>query len=181
MMDYAVMLYFDSATEQRIKSTIDRLVESGAVNATYRDTGLRPHLTLAEFSTQHFESVETVLNHFAKTWPAFTIRLGSIGVFPLEPAVLFYAPIVDDVLFSLHRNINHALKRYCTEFSALYQDRSWVAHCTLALNLTTEEVQNGIAILSPDFEVIDAHFTGIEIFSCCPLNHIASYPLPVVD
>jgi len=178
MMDYAVLLYFDPLAEARIKATIDRLADRRAVNSTYRDTGLRPNVTLAEFNAPDIEAVNAIVQRFAATWPPFPIRLGSIGVFPAEPAVLFYAPIVNDILFAFHRGINTKLKRICSDFAALYQDRNWVAHCTLALNLTTAEVQSGIALLASDFEAIDARLAGIDVITCCPLSCIASYPLP---
>lgn len=177
MLDYAVMMYLDAVSEARILSTIQALAERGGVNPEYRDMGMRPHLTLAEFNTCHFGEVRNVLRQLAGALPSFPIRFGSIGIFPLEPAVLFHAPIVDDVLFSFHRSLNMALKPLCSEFSALYQERSWVAHCTLALNLTTHELLNGISFLSSGFEAVDAHFAGLDVYSCCPFRCLETYPL----
>lgn len=177
MMDYAIMMHFDPISEACIRDMIDRLAEHGGVNSTYRDTGMRPHVTLAEFNTPHYDDVRDVLQRFTTTWPSFPIRIDSVGIFPQPPAVLFYAPIVDDVLLAFHRNLNVAIKRFCTDFSAHYQDRNWVAHCTLALNLTTPEVQNGIAFLSHGFEAIEAHFAGIDVFVSEPFRCLESFPL----
>lgn len=42
-MDYAVLLHFDSRTEERLQTAMGQLVEAG-LNPTYRDLQMRPHL-----------------------------------------------------------------------------------------------------------------------------------------
>jgi len=175
-MDYAVLLHFDEQTEARLQADVERLVASG-INPTYRDMNFRPHLTIAEFSTPDISPVHRLLALSARKWQSFPIRLASVGLFPVEPGVLFYAPIVDETLLTVHRELNQALTAYCDEFSPLYQEENWVAHCTLALELSIEDMQKGIQVLSDGFEPIDAHFSELTVISCCPFRGIATFPL----
>lgn len=175
-MDYAVLLHFDPRTETKIQKDVERLAESG-INPIYRDLKMRPHLTIAEFSAPDMSPVHRVLALTARKWQSFPIRLASIGLFPVEPGVLFYAPIVDETLLAVHRALNESLTDFCHEFAPLYQEKNWVAHCTLALELSLAEMQKGIGILSDGFEPIQGRFSEMSVISCCPYRGLATFPL----
>ncbi len=175
-MDYAVLLHFDPQTEEKLQSVVDRLVAAG-VSPVYRDMNMRPHLTITTFSAPDISPVHRTLAISARKWQSFPIRLASIGLFPTQPGVLFYAPIVDETLLTVHRELHESLASYCDEFSPLYQESNWVAHCTLALELSLTDMQKGIEVLAKDFEPIDARFSELTVFACCPFRDIASFPL----
>lgn len=175
-MDYAVLLHFDPTTEARLQTDIDRLVEAG-INPTFKAMGMRPHLTITTFSAPDISPVQRVLALAVRKWQPFPIRLASVGLFPVEPGVLFYAPIVDETLLSVHRDLHESMGAYCNEFSPLYQEENWVAHCTLALDLTVPDMMKGIEVLSHGFEPIEAHFSDLTVIACCPYRGIATFPL----
>ena len=59
-MDYAILLSFDIQADEQIRQLAQSLVDGG-VNSTYLASGLRPHLTLAEFNTSRIADVRDCL------------------------------------------------------------------------------------------------------------------------
>lgn len=175
-MDYAILLHFDPETEAKLQTAVDRLVDAG-VSPVYRDMNMRPHLTMTTFSAPDISPIHRIMALSARKWQSFPIRLASIGLFPTEPGVLFFAPIVDETLLAVHRELHESLASYCDEFSPLYQESNWVAHSTVALELSLQDMQKGIEVLSRDFEPIEARFSELTVFACCPFRGIASFPL----
>lgn len=176
-MDYAVLLSFDSASDQRIRQMIQGLaVASG--NETYLLSGLRPHLTLAEFDTDRHETVRQTLADLAeKILRPIPVKLASAGFFPDNQSVLYLAPIVDELLLDLHRMVNNALEPLCTAFSPLYREENWVPHCTLALELDTDTFAGSCRKLSELFTPLNTLAVQLSLIACCPFCEQALFPL----
>lgn len=177
-MDYAVLLSFDAQADDQIMQLTRALIEGGA-NDSYLASGLRPHLTLAEFNTGKINEVRTCVSKLAsQVSQPIRVRLASAGFFPGDATVLFLAPIVDEYLLSFHRQVNGVLEPLCEVFSPLYREENWVPHCTLALNLDNREFAAAGAVLVSQFKPIVALVFRISIVSCCPYSEESVYYLP---
>lgn len=177
-MDYAILLSFDMQADEQIRQLAQQLVDGGA-NTTYLDSGLRPHLTLAEFNTSRIADVRIILNELAaQAVQPIRIKLASAGFFPGDLAVIFLSPIVDEQLLSFHRQTNSALEPLCEEFSPLYQEESWVPHCTVALDLDKDEFAAASSAMMRFFKPIVALAFRLSIVSCCPYLEESVYYMP---
>lgn len=177
-MDYAVLLSFDAQADDQIMQLTRALFDGGA-NDSYLASGLRPHLTLAEFNTGRISEVRTCVSKLAsQVLQPIRVRLASAGFFPGDATVLFLAPIVDEYLLSFHRQVNGVLEPLCEVFSPLYREENWVPHCTLALNLDNREFAAAGAVLVSQFKPIVALVFRISIVSCCPYSEESVYYLP---
>jgi 2'-5' RNA ligase len=175
-MDYAVVLYFDPQSERQIKRMMHYLTDEG-VNDIYVNYGMRPHLTIAEFDTEDFSIVQSTIEQFSQEQPPFHIRFSSLGVFPGEHGVLFLAPNVDETLLAVHRRLNTVLEPLCHTFSPLYQDESWVPHCTLVLEMGPLEIAQAYAALYERFHALDTWAVSLAVVTCCPYLEVLETPL----
>ncbi len=174
-MDYAVLLYFEPRGEKQIRRLMHYLTDHG-VNDLYVNLGMRPHLTLAEFNTSDFDRVAADLQRFVIRQQSFHLRFSSLGLFPAEHGVLFLAPIVDEPLLAFHRELNSLLEPLCHEFSPLYQEASWVAHCTLVLEMGPLEIALAYEALLNHFHPLDTWTASLAVISCCPYQECLEIP-----
>lgn len=176
-MDYAIMLGFDQTSDQMIRDWIGIIARQAGNDITLL-SGLRPHLTLAEFDSDQIETVKMILSERTKTvLRPIPISLSSAGFFPHNPSVLYLAPIVDEYLLDLHRLLNQSLEPLCTDFSPLYREENWVPHCTLALELDRSSFLEACQALFNVFQPIQAAARTISLVSCCPYCEQVVYPL----
>ncbi|MDD3931225.1 MAG: 2'-5' RNA ligase family protein [Eubacteriales bacterium] len=180
-MEFGLLLTFDQETEQKLNDLIQHLVRGGA-NETLLLAGLRPHLTLAEFDTHDIEAVDSAITQLtAEKLIPISIKLASAGFFPNNLTVLYLAPIVDESLLQLHRDINDTLEPLCTGFSPLYREENWVPHCTLALELTPESFAASCLNLADYFTPMEPMATHLSLIACCPFCEQKRYPLAGSD
>lgn len=180
-MDYAILLSFDIQADEQIRQLAQSLVDGG-INSTYLESGLRPHLTLAEFNTSRISDVrDCLIDLVGQALQPIEIKLASIGFFPGENSVIFLSPIIDERLLNFHRQINGVLEPLCESFSPLYREENWVPHCTVALELDLPEFAAAGAVLVSQFKPIIALAFRLSIVSCCPYNEESVYYLPALD
>ena len=176
-MDYAILLSFDPSSERKLRQMIQALADSSG-NETVLLSGLKPHLTLAEFDTDRYETVVLTLSELAeKILSPIPVKLASAGFFPNNLSVLYLAPIVDEHLLDLHRLINNALEPLCTAFSPLYREENWVPHCTLALELDQASFAGACATLADAYQTLNTVAVQISLIACCPYCEQAAFPL----
>lgn len=180
-MEYAILLSFDIEADEQIRRLAQLLVDGG-VNSTYLESGLRPHLTLAEFNTSRITDVRACLKDLIdQAMQPIRIKLASAGFFPGESSVIFLSPIIDEQLLSFHRQINGALEPLCEAFSPLYREENWVPHCTIALELDVHEFAAAGAVMMSHFKPVIALAFRLSIVSCCPYCEESVYYLPTPD
>ncbi|MDW7657156.1 MAG: 2'-5' RNA ligase family protein [Bacillota bacterium] len=176
-MEYAIILSFDQSNDRKLRQMIKALADTSG-NETVLLSGLKPHLTLAEFDTDRYETVVLTLSEMAeKILSPIPVKLASAGFFPNNLSVLYLAPIVDEHLLDLHRLINNALEPLCTAFSPLYREENWVPHCTLALELDQVSFADACTALAESFQTLDTVADQIGLIACCPYCEQAAFPL----
>ncbi|HEY5893784.1 MAG TPA: 2'-5' RNA ligase family protein [Chthoniobacterales bacterium] len=133
-----IELFFDAASESRVRTLWDEFAFFGS--AFMRDSGARPHITLAACESVDVAAAGELLDRFAASTPSFAVSLSSFGLFPAEQSAAYLAPKVTSELLTLH-------VRFLMEFSAvarhccpLYSPEQWVPHCTLAPDLSPQHL-----------------------------------------
>lgn len=179
-MDYAVMVYFEDAADQTISSWISALTELG-LNDRFSTIGMKPHLTLAEFDVTDLGELEKLLARFAAGTSPVKLKFSSLGIFPGTEAVLFLTPVVSEEIVELHFSLNKSLETCCEQFSPLYTEESWIAHCTLALDYNEDEVSLAYRYLAENFNPIETQAVSLVLYGCCPYHEMAVFPFKTVD
>jgi 2'-5' RNA ligase len=173
-MDYAVMVYFEEAAEQKIGSWIRGLTELG-LNDRFSSIGMKPHLTLAEFDIADMGRLEQILEKFARENAPVNLKFSSLGIFPGNDAVVFLSPVASKELVELHTSINQSIESCCDRFSPLYTEDSWVAHCTLALDYKPHEISRAYDYLEKNFNTVETKAVSLVLYGCCPYHEMSVF------
>lgn len=134
-MAFSVQLYFDSASEQTLRSLWQ------SIGSSHLELGARPHISLAVFpetiaTTQLLPAIE----QFAKVSSQFSLAFASVGSFPTDEGVVFLAPVVTRELLSLHAAFHARLDQLHLASLDYYTVGRWVPHCTMAWQLTPDHL-----------------------------------------
>ncbi len=95
-MSYATILHFDPATEDVVYALWDAL--AGLVERPLRDSGVRPHVTLANGDHIDQSALLAATATFAASARPFRLVLSSIGLFATDEGVLFLGVTVSRAL-----------------------------------------------------------------------------------
>ena len=133
---YAVVLYFDEETEDRLLALWAALDVHGVDSAarTY-GAGYRPHLTLSIIETDETEETERVIDALETPLAEVTglpVTLASLGFFVPYPCPAYLAVTPTSRLLALHEQVYDALDLPCWDH---YRPGSWMPHCTLAMRV----------------------------------------------
>jgi 2'-5' RNA ligase len=130
-MSFAVQLYFDARSDRAIRRVWEGVASSG-LPFPLRDSGNRPHVSLAIYGEIDVPVCTNRLNSFAKTLSPFVLSIASLGIFSAEKTVVFLAPIVLPSFLDLHRQVHQVLQDVAALPTAYYLPGHWTPHCTLA-------------------------------------------------
>ena len=173
MDTYAIVLYFDDATNKIIGNVIERAaVLSG--NSYMLDINIPPHVTLGCFFSDEQSDMLKKVEPFTKNITPFEVTFHSIGAF--EPYVLFASPVKDECLTQLNALLHESLlNSYKPAENANYLPDRWMPHCSLAVRLDAEQFAKAKAIESEIDLPFTARVTKIALAKCNPYNEVATW------
>ena len=131
---YAVVLYFDEDTEERLFELWAALDVHGVDSAarTY-GAGYRPHLTLAIVDAPEAGRLVEALEEPLADAVGLPVTLASLGFFVPYPCPAYLAVTPTSRLLALHEQVYDALDgTLCWDH---YLPGSWVPHSTLAMRV----------------------------------------------
>jgi 2'-5' RNA ligase len=165
---YAITLRLDAKASGLVAAMWEALAAKGASDDSLR-TLYPPHVTLAVLPDNADQArLSSTAREFAAKWRALPITLGSLGLFPGTPAVLFLAPVVTRELLAMHAGTLSSLTG--EPIDPHYTADRWVPHVTLAKDLTTPE-------LVPFGLPIDTILDKIEVVRFRPVEILTSHDL----
>lgn len=137
MDTYAVVLYFDSETSDRLHQAIaDVSVITG--NHYMIDVKIPPHITIGLFYSEESDSIIEKCEELLKRMEPFEVKFSGAGAF--RPRVIYASPIKDSCLEHIN-SIVHEM--FLSNFQAADQENyipaKWVPHCGLAVKLEEEQ------------------------------------------
>jgi 2'-5' RNA ligase len=116
-MGFAVELYLDGQSDQRVRSLWRILAAAGAY---VEHAGAAPHVSLATFDRVDPPRAIAALSRFVESCEPLTISFDSIGSFSTPEHVIFLAPARDENLLATHAELHGFLRSMMLESSALY-------------------------------------------------------------
>ncbi len=148
-MNYAVELYFDSESSEKIQKIRDAFI----IDNISIDMGTKPHITLAIYSNIELKRLIKKIKEFSKIKIDLSFQLSNIGIFPTRESVIFLSPKVTQEILSFHKNFLSFMDEFNENLYAYYCEKLWVPHCTLGLNLNDEELINAVKVLRANFNI----------------------------
>jgi 2'-5' RNA ligase len=170
-MPYAIELYLDNESGEKVQLIRDKLKEKG-INV---DEGARPHVSLAIYQDLNLQVFEKQLGEFAKQNKFFDIVLASIGIFATEASVVFLAPTVTSELLRFHKGFHDFFKENDNAAWDYYRPGKWVPHCTLAMDLTNEMVSGAVEIVRQFSLPIQGRVDRIGVLEFSPNKHLFEF------
>jgi len=174
-MTFAIQLFVDPVSDTAVRSVWEELATTGLSHM--RDSGNRPHFSLALYRELDVPVCASLLTSFAQTHAPFALTIESLGMFSEEQFVMFLAPIVIPDLLDLHREVHQLLQGAGTFPRDYYLPGHWTPHCTLATRVPTHLVSQVVAIgLDISFPL---HFRieEIGVIEYPPVKHLFAFRL----
>jgi 2'-5' RNA ligase len=173
MDTYAIVLYFDDATNKIIGNMIERTATLSG-NSYMLDINIPPHVTLGCFLSDEQSDLLEKVKSFAKSVTPFKMIFNTIGAF--EPYVLFASPVKDECLTQMNNALHKLLLNdYEPAENANYLPDRWMPHCSLAVRLDAEQFAKAKAIESEIDLPFTARVTKIALAKCNPYNVMATW------
>lgn len=145
-MAQALECYFDAEADAAVRALWQRLDRAGVPSLAAH--GGRPHVTFAvggAIPAAARRDLTTDLTRLAlpRLW------LYTLGTFPTAGNELFLGAVTDTELLAVHVAVHDTLAGRVRDPSAYYLPGAWVPHCTLAQDLTPQQLAAAFAALHP--------------------------------
>ena len=175
MDTYAIVLYFDDATNKTIGNLIERTAALSGNNYML-DIGIPPHVTLGCFFSDEQADLYEQVKSFAKGVTPFEVTFHSIGAF--EPYVLFASPVKDECLSQLNASLHESLlDDYEPAENANYLPDRWMPHCSLVVKLDKEQFAKAQTIETEVKLPLSAQVVKIALAKCNPYSEVAVWEI----
>lgn len=162
-MQYAIELYFDPATEQKLRQLCEHLAEE-KISTKFLEWKTRPHLTLACFNDVDEDECIERPKAFAESHSPMSAWLGSVGMFT-DSKTIFASPVMTSAMYQFQRELHECMQGFDTKGWEWYLPERWVPHCTIAL--TGEEEENAFyhasELVLREFQKTAGVFTAVGL------------------
>ena len=130
-MKYAIELYFDKETEQKLNQLSQKIADA-KISTKFLEWKTRPHLTLACYNDVDENRCIESLKDFAQSHKRMPAYIGSIGMFN-DTKTIFASPIMTGSMYQFQRELFESLTEFDTKGWDLYHPVRWFQHCTISL------------------------------------------------
>lgn len=142
--------------------------------SSIRALGYPPHLTLARYADLSPDVLREALEPLG-TEKALSLTFDRIGLFDVDPLVLWLSPRSDRHLIDLHAKIHEVVgPARCDPY---YQPGQWTPHLTIAAAVPVERRSESLALAAESFEPFSLVFDVAEIVSWPPLGVLETVQL----
>ncbi len=161
-MSWAIKLFFDAEVDRAVRAIWTSLEELD-LSFQMSTSAYKPHLTLLGVEDCNIKSAETCLQEIANQNKQFVLRLGAVGVFPLEPATVYLSPAMSRELQHLYFHLISNRKYFGTKFSPYYLPDAWIPHITLACRLRSHDLNKVASLVCAQFKPLVAVVHSIAL------------------
>ena len=173
-MQFAVMLYFDEATNKLVDEYYRKL--NPFSNNDYMLTNNMPaHITLAMWNSEYNYYDE--IKSYAESTKEFEVTFSSIGLFNDEERHIFLAPVKNRDLTRFHAGLYDAINLPDErDYIKVYKESSiWVPHMTIGYQVKKEMFGQALSeCLSIRLPVM-GKAKKIALAVCCPFKELAVF------
>lgn len=177
-MKYAIEMYFDKETEEKIMCLAQKVADN-KLSTKFLEWKTRPHVTLAVFNDVDENRCIDLLRKFAdkrKVIPAF---LDSVGMFN-DTKTIFLNPTMTKSMYLFQSDLHEEMKEFDTKGWEWYLPDGWVPHCTVALNSEDREdvFYKSSELILREFKKMEGKYTALGLVKITfPVEEIAAVSL----
>lgn len=172
---YLVSIYFDTKTEKRLQGLIESVAKATG-NTFMLDNHVPPHITVASVETKHENVLIARIEELVKQFEEGEIKWASVGTFSTQ--VIYVQPVLNEYLHSLSVFLSQELGQIEeTICSPYYQPFCWLPHCTIAKQLSKEQMVQAFQVMQNYFTPMDGRVVRIGIAKTNPHRDIRVWEL----
>ncbi len=172
---FLISIYFDETTEKKLNNFIQHIAKETG-NTFMLDNHVPPHITVAAVETKQEDVCIAKIEGLVKHLQSDTIQFVSVGSFVSK--VIYVQPVLNEYLHNLAEILSQELGQIEeTILSPYYQPFSWLPHCTIAKQLSKEQMQQAFIVLQNEFVPMEAKVTRIGIAKTNPHRDIRIWEL----
>jgi len=175
-MPFAVELYMDSRADAAVRQIWQSLVEAG-IPSQPLSAGARPHVSLCLYESLDSRVFPTELETFARQVNPFSFVLESVETFPASNGVVFLTPRSSEELLEVHGRFHKDFDGSSATVSPYYLPEHWKPHCTVAENLSSNQVSQAIEVGRKAPLPIRGQFIQIGLVEFRPIKEICVFKL----
>jgi len=165
-MTYAIGLYFDQASEEKLSRFTRQIAQSG-VNTYMLDQKIPPHITLACVCAEQPQPMIDRLDENIAGFSQGDVFWASLGIF--MPAVLFAAPVMNEYLLDFNASVNRLLLPLGSAGeNGYYLPNQWVPHAALAVRMNRDELKLALNAATDSFEAFGGKAERLFFAQCNP-------------
>ncbi len=172
-MIYGAELLFDPTTEEAVLDIWRKLRDQGITSSMF-DVGAKPHVTIAVWENVDVPRVQEAIGEFCQQTGPVAANLTYAGSFITSPGVVFLAPTPSRELLDFHRNFHEFLSDFP---ASSYTPQWWEPHCTVAIDLSPEQVGPAIQVCKSGGKQIRGTFGRIVVIRYPPTEHLKEFEL----
>ena len=155
-MEFAIELFFDAASEERVRSYWRRMGNDYLLRL--RAT---PHVTIGCFTDIPLARANEALHAAAQTIPPFPLTFQSVGMFTHPKPWLFLAPVVTRELLDVHARLFEAFGFCDSAKFPYYRPGQWVPHCAVCPARSPREFARAARVLARAHEPFTAQVVSM--------------------
>jgi 2'-5' RNA ligase len=167
---YLVSIYFDDKTNETIRKYIERVAEKTG-NTFMIDGKVPPHITVGAFETKNEIQAKAVLEETLANRKQGKVQLVSVGTF--QTSSIFISAVYNEYLHEMCKSVCHALENVDnTMIRKNYQPFHWLPHCTIAKQLSKEQMQQAFEVMQKQFAPLNGKVVRIGVAKTNPHRDI---------
>ncbi|SHI12873.1 2'-5' RNA ligase [Clostridium collagenovorans DSM 3089] len=177
-MQYAIELYYDKSTEQKIFNLAQRIADE-KLSTKFFEWKTRPHVTLACFNNIDEAKCIDILKGFATKYKRLPICIDSVGMFN-DTKTIFVSPTMNKEMYQLQSELHDCMKEFDISGWEWYSPNSWVPHCTIALTGEDDEevFYKASNLILHEFKKMCGEFVAVGLVKISfPVNEIYTIEL----
>lgn len=176
-MGYAVVGYFDSVSDKKIKALWMGLADIG-VDDYLINSANNPHIKFAMFDLPDLESSQRELNVLAKKIGKINLHFKKYGLYPNEKPFLTIDIAENIEIISLHAEIQKIFNPFGNKDERGYfAPGIWKPDCQLTVPFDKAKLATAVNYLSENSLPFDGRLEKLGIIEFYPAKQLFSYEL----
>ena len=172
---YLISIYFDRKTEKRLQDFIHHVAKATG-NFFMIDNQVPPHITIAAVETRQEKVLLARIEELVESLETASVDLVSIGTFSSQ--VIYIQPVLNEYLHQLSVVFSQELgKMDETICRSYYQPFHWLPHCTIAKQLSREQMVQAFKELQNHFMPMTGQVVRLGVAKTNPHRDIKSWEL----
>ena len=174
MSEYAICLYFDNASSERLMELMRTAADACGNKYMLEPKMMPPHITVCCFTTDDIAPIEQIISDGTASMERGNVVWPSLGAF--VPSVLFTAPTLNEYLADACTRFNAQLASKVT-LADYYRPYKWMPHTTLVTKLTVEQLNIAFAAVSAKFKPFQGKTAALSLVKCEPFTELRVWQL----